>query len=149
MGLKRELRRGTAEETERRRRLGGILEGEATGYLEGLYNPEISGIRTGYAGERDRARNRVAITGNRAGYGATQLELGRQEGRAVSDSVRRGRLIGLDLMRGLHGESSGYLQRLFDQRLQRRAQGSTAMQWARPIAGGVGTAVGGWAAGRG
>ena len=52
--LKRELREQTEEERARRGRLFGELESEANRYLEGLYNPEISGIRTGYASERDR-----------------------------------------------------------------------------------------------
>lgn len=110
------LKRETTGESARRGRYAGELETQAGSFLRGEYTPEVEATRTFWDTQREQAANRLAVTGNRAGYGALQMELGREEGRKVADVTRRGRLRGVDILGQLYGGSTNYLSKLYGQR---------------------------------
>lgn len=120
--LSAELEGISAEERARRGRAGGQLEDVAGSYLRGENNPEIEGARTYWASAMDEAANRAARTRNRAGYGAQQDEMARQEARTVADAIRRGRLVGVDILGQLFGSSGNVMSNLYGQRAQLASQ---------------------------
>ena len=128
-----ELKEQTTAETARRGRYAGELKSQAGSFLRGEHTPEVEATRTFWDTQREQAANRLAVTGNRAGYGATQLELGREEGRQVADVTRRGRLYGADILGQLYGGSTNYLSNLYGQRTGLASQPSF---WER-MAGGI------------
>jgi len=132
----------TAAETARRGRYAGELETQAGSFLRGEFTPEVEATRTFWDTQREAAANRLARTGNRAGYGALQMELGREEGRQVADVTRRGRLYGADILGQLYGGSTGYLSNLYGLRTQ---EAIAPKGWQRLLGAGIG--AGGEAAG--
>ena len=113
-----EMTAASAAETARRGRYAGTLESEAGRFLRGEDTTEVEATRTFWDTQREQAANRLAVTGNRAGYGALQMELGREEGRQVADVTRRGRLQGVNILGQLYGGSTGYLSNLYGIRTQ-------------------------------
>lgn len=140
--LGEELRTETAGAREREAGLFRDVRQQAGGFLRGEYTPEVEATRTVFDSLRDAARNRLARTGNRAGYGALQSELGRQEARQVSETTRRGRLIGFDALRGLQAGQQGYLANIYGQRGQLAAVPGFWDQFAQAGIGAAGQAAG-------
>ena len=110
------LKGETTTESTARRGYAGTLESEGQRLLRGEQTPEVEATRTFWDSQREQAANRLAVTGNRAGYGALQLEQGREEGRQVSDVTRRGRMRGVDILGQLYSGSTNYLSNLYGQR---------------------------------
>ena len=130
----------TAESTAERARRGryaGELETQAGSFLRGEHTPEVEATRTFWDTQREQAANRLAVTGNRAGYGALQTELGREEGRQVADVTRRGRLHGVNILGQLYGGSTGYLSNLYGIRTQ---EAVAPQGWQRLLQAGIGGA---------
>ncbi|KKN23593.1 hypothetical protein LCGC14_0903420 [marine sediment metagenome] len=140
--LGQELKGVSATERASRGRYGTALETEGQRLLRGEQTPEVEATRTFWDTQREQAANRLAVTGNRAGYGATQLELGREEGRQVSDVTRRGRLQGANILGQLYGGSTAYLGDIYGQRGQLARQPNF---WQQATLAGIG--AGGEAAG--
>ena len=127
----------TAAESARRGRYAGELESQAGSFLRGEHTPEVEATRTFWDTQREQAANRLAVTGNRAGYGALQMEAGREEGRQVADVTRRGRLYGADILGQLYGGSTGYLSNLYGLRTQ---EATAPKGWQRLLQAGIGGA---------
>ncbi|MCI0351081.1 MAG: hypothetical protein L0Z53_16775, partial [Acidobacteriales bacterium] len=102
--------------------------------------PETEATRTFWDAMRDEAENRAARTRNRAGYGALQEEMGREESRRLADVVRRGRLIGVDILGQLYGGSTGLLSSIYGQRASLANQPGFWDQLALAGIGGAGQA---------
>ncbi len=132
-----EMTAASAAETARRGRYAGELESQAGSFLRGEYTPEVEATRTFWDTQREQAANRLAVTGNRAGYGALELELGREESRQVADVTRRGRLRGVDILGQLHGTSTNYLSNLYGLRTQ---EAIAPKGWQRLLQAGIGGA---------
>lgn len=143
--LGRELEAQTAEERARRTRIGGVLESEAERLRRGEQTPEVEATRTFWASQKEDVRNWLARTGNRAGYGALQLELGREEGRQVADVTRRGRMRGVDIYGQLYGGTAPFLSSIYGQRLQEATAPKFWQRLAVAAAGGAAQAGGAYA----
>lgn len=137
-----EMTAASAAETARRGRYAGELESQAGSFLRGEYTPEVEATRTFWDTQREQAANRLAVTGNRAGYGALQMELGREEGRQVADVTRRGRLRGVDILGQLYGGSTNYLSNLYGIRTQEATAPKFWQKLAVSAAGGAAQAAG-------
>ena len=137
-----EMTAASAEETARRGRYAGELESQAGSFLRGEHTPEVEATRTFWDTQREQAANRLAVTGNRAGYGALQTELGREEGRQVADVTRRGRLYGADILGQLYGGSTGYLSNLYGLRTEEAMRPKFWQNLGVSAAGGAAQAAG-------
>ena len=137
-----EMTAATTAETARRGRYAGELESQAGSFLRGEHTPEVEATRTFWDTQREQAANRLSVTGNRAGYGALQLEQGREEGRQVSDVTRRGRLRGVDILGQLYGGSTGYLSNLYGIRTQEAVAPKGWQRLVGAAVGGAGEAAG-------
>ena len=132
-----EMTAAATAESAARSRYGGALETEGQRLLRGEQTPEVEATRTFWDTQREQAANRLAVTGNRAGYGALQLEQGREEGRQVSDVTRRGRLQGANILGQLYSGSTGYLSNLYGIRTQ---EATAPKGWQRLLQAGIGGA---------
>lgn len=137
-----EMKGRSAAEEARRTRYSGALETEAGRYLRGEHTPEVVAAGNVWTAMQEQQRRRVAATGQRAGYGATALEMGREKERAITGATKRGRTTGAQILQGLYGPSTGYQASLYG---TRTGLAQTPSFWERflpALAGGAGAAVG-------
>jgi len=137
-----DLKRQSAAEEARRTRYSGALETEAGRYLRGEHTPEVVAAGNVWTAMQEQQRRRVAATGQRAGYGATALEMGRERERAITGATKRGRVTGARILQGLYGPSTQLQGQLSGQRV---SLSQTPSFWERFLPALVG--AGGEAAG--
>ena len=140
--LGREMKAESAAERARRGRYAGALETEAGRYLRGEHTPEVVAAGNVWTAMQEQQRRRVAATGQRAGYGATALEMGREKERAITRATKRGRTTGARILQGLYGPSTQYQASLYG---TRAGLAQTPSFWERflpALVGGAGEAAG-------
>ncbi len=143
--LSAEMKAESAAERARRTRYSGALETEAGRYLRGEHTPEVVAAGNVWTAMHEQQKRRVAATGQRAGYGATALEMGREKERAITAATKRGRTTGAQILQGLYGPSTQYQSALYGQRGQLAAVPGFWERFGGALAGGAGAALGAWA----
>lgn len=100
----------------------GYSEGEKSGIMQ----ESLGAAENTFGAYRDRAANRVARTGNSAGYGSLVSELGREEGRTKGSITRQNmvgfadekfkrKMAGMEGLMRMYGIDTSFLNSLFGQ----------------------------------
>lgn len=140
--LSAEMKGRSAAEEARRTRYSGALETEAGRYLRGEQTPEVVAAGNVWRAMQESQKRRVAATGQRAGYGATALEMGREKERAITGATKRGRTTGAQILQGLYGPSTQYQAALTGQRVSLAQTPSFWERFLPALVGGAGEAAG-------
>lgn len=155
-------------ETARRNELSSFLTPQYKALAEGPgYSPEeqsaitqesLGSVGNTFDAYRDRATNRVARTGNTAGYGSMLSEMAREEGRtkggvtrqnmiSFADEKQRRRFAGLQGLAQMFGVDTSFLSNvmgqntsIFQQRLARKPTGMD--KWKMGLGVGAGALQG-------